>query len=38
LYGGIHYRNAIEAGMAMGRCVARRVTTSIDMKPVPQGE
>ena len=38
LYGGIHFRNAIELGMAAGSCVARRVTSSIDMKPVPQGE
>jgi membrane-associated phospholipid phosphatase len=38
MYGGIHFRNAIELGMKMGRCVAARVTTSIDMKPVPQGE
>lgn len=38
LYGGIHFRYAIEAGMDAGRCIARRVTTSIDMKPVPQGE
>ncbi|MFN8420981.1 MAG: vanadium-dependent haloperoxidase [Anaerolineae bacterium] len=38
LYGGIHFRNAIELGMKMGSCVAGRVTSSIDMKPVPQGE
>jgi hypothetical protein len=38
LYGGIHFREGIEAGLEMGRCVAQRVIRSIDMKPVPQGE
>lgn len=38
LYGGIHFRAGIEDGIRVGRCVSQRVTTTIDMKPVPQGE
>lgn len=38
LYGGIHYRNAIESGMRQGRCVGQRVLTQISLRPLPQGE
>lgn len=27
LYGGIHYRSAIEAGLVQGRCIAERINT-----------
>jgi hypothetical protein len=38
LYGGIHYRTAIENGMRQGRCVGQRVLGYISLRPVPQGE
>jgi hypothetical protein len=38
LYGGIHYRSAIENGMRQGRCVAQRAFQSIRLNPVLQGE
>ncbi|MDZ4764198.1 MAG: vanadium-dependent haloperoxidase [Chloroflexota bacterium] len=38
LYGGIHYRNAIENGKRMGRCITERTLNNIVMLPVAQGE
>ncbi|MDX1992776.1 MAG: vanadium-dependent haloperoxidase [bacterium] len=38
LYGGIHFRTAIENGMRQGRCVGQRVLGYISLRPVPQGE
>ncbi|MBC8171843.1 MAG: vanadium-dependent haloperoxidase, partial [Anaerolineae bacterium] len=37
LYGGIHYRAAIENGMRQGRCVGQRITSWITLSPVSQG-
>lgn len=37
LYGGIHYRAAIENGMKQGRCVGQHVTSWITLNPVLQG-
>jgi hypothetical protein len=38
LYGGIHYRNAIENGKRMGRCITERTLNNIVMLPIAQGE
>lgn len=38
LYGGIHYRTAIENGMRQGRCVGQAVVDNIQLGPIPQGE
>jgi membrane-associated phospholipid phosphatase len=38
LYGGIHYRSAIENGMRMGRCIVEHTLNNIIMRPVSQGE
>lgn len=38
LYGGIHYRAAIELGKAQGRCVAGFVLNNVRLRSVPQGE
>ena len=38
LYGGIHYRAAIENGMRQGRCVGRNVLDYISLRSQPQGE
>lgn len=38
LYGGIHFRAAIENGMDMGRCVALHALDRIIMNQVTQGE
>jgi membrane-associated phospholipid phosphatase len=38
LYGGIHYRTAIENGMRQGRCVGQQVLENIQLGPIPQGE
>jgi hypothetical protein len=38
LYGGIHFRAAIERGMRMGRCVGQNVLEFIRLRPIPQGE
>lgn len=38
LYGGIHYRAAIENGMDMGRCVTNHLLDHIVMNQVTQGE
>ena len=37
LYGGIHYRIAIENGVRQGRCVGRQVIENIRLGPIPQG-
>ena len=37
LYGGIHYRVAIENGLEQGQCVARQVLDNIQLRPIPQG-
>ncbi|MBL8116134.1 MAG: vanadium-dependent haloperoxidase [Anaerolineae bacterium] len=38
LYGGIHYRSAIENGLRQGRCVGRNVLDYISLRSQPQGE
>ncbi|MCA0458897.1 MAG: vanadium-dependent haloperoxidase [Chloroflexi bacterium] len=38
LYGGIHYRAAIENGMRQGRCIGRNVLDYITLRSQPQGE
>ncbi|MEO8393182.1 MAG: vanadium-dependent haloperoxidase [Chloroflexota bacterium] len=38
LYGGIHYRQAIENGLRQGRCVGDSVVNNIQLGPIPQGE
>jgi hypothetical protein len=38
LYGGIHYREAIENGMRMGRCIGQNVLNYVVLRSVPQGE
>jgi membrane-associated phospholipid phosphatase len=38
LYGGIHYRVAIENGMRQGRCVGQQVLENVQLGPIPQGE
>lgn len=37
LYGGIHYRAAIENGLRQGQCVARQVLENVQLRPIPQG-
>jgi hypothetical protein len=37
LYGGIHYRVAIENGVRQGACVAQQVLTNVQLRPIPQG-
>jgi len=38
MYGGIHYREAIENGLRQGRCVGDSVINNIQLGPIPQGE
>ena len=38
LYGGIHYRAAIENGLRQGRCVGQQVLLNIRLRSIPQGE
>lgn len=38
LYGGIHYRSAIENGMRQGRCIADHLLRNIQLNPIAQGE
>jgi membrane-associated phospholipid phosphatase len=38
LYGGIHYRSAIENGMRQGRCIGANLMDNIRLNPVLQGE
>jgi hypothetical protein len=37
LYGGIHYRAAIENGLRQGECVAQQVLANVQLRPIPQG-
>jgi hypothetical protein len=37
LYGGIHYRAAIENGLRQGQCVAQQVLNNVQLRPIPQG-
>ena len=37
LYGGIHYRSAIENGMRQGRCIVEHTLNNIVMRPFSQG-
>jgi hypothetical protein len=37
LYGGIHFRSAIENGVRHGRCVGQRVLSYVSLRPIPQG-
>ena len=38
MYGGIHFRAAIENGMRQGRCIGRNVLDYISLRSQPQGE
>jgi hypothetical protein len=38
LYGGIHYRSAIENGLRQGECIGNYAMGSISLNPVRQGE
>lgn len=38
LYGGIHYRQAIELGMTHGECIGNNVINYVLLRSVPQGE
>lgn len=38
LYGGIHYREAIENGVRMGQCIGQNVLNYVLLRSVPQGE
>jgi hypothetical protein len=37
LYGGIHYREGIEQGLAMGECIGQRALNETIMRPYQQG-
>jgi hypothetical protein len=38
MYGGIHYRAAIENGVRQGRCVGQQVLDNVRLRSIPQGE
>lgn len=38
MYGGIHYRAAIELGLRQGRCVGQAVLNNVRLRSIPQGE
>ena len=38
LYGGIHFRAAIENGVRMGECISQAALDNIVMRPLSQGE
>ncbi|MBL8162936.1 MAG: vanadium-dependent haloperoxidase [Anaerolineae bacterium] len=38
IYGGIHFREAIENGLRQGRCVGRHVLNYVLLRSIPQGE
>ena len=38
MYGGIHFRAAIELGLAQGRCVGQSVLNNVRLRSIPQGE
>jgi hypothetical protein len=38
IYGGIHFREAVENGLRQGRCVGRHVLNYVLLRSIPQGE
>lgn len=38
MYGGIHYREAIENGLRQGQCVGQQILNYVLLRSVPQGE
>lgn len=38
LYGGIHYRIAIENGLRQGQCVGQQILNRVRLRSLPQGE
>lgn len=38
LYGGIHFRPAVENGVRQGRCVAQKLADNLFLNPIRQGE
>ncbi len=38
LYGGIHYRAAIENGLRQGECVGQAILINVRLRTIPQGE
>jgi len=38
MYGGIHYREAIENGLRMGQCIGQNVLNYVLLRSIPQGE
>ena len=38
MYGGIHFRAAIENGLRQGRCVGQQILTNVRLRSIPQGE
>ncbi|MBZ0289291.1 MAG: vanadium-dependent haloperoxidase [Anaerolineae bacterium] len=38
LYGGIHYREAIENGLRSGQCIGQNVLNYVLLRSIPQGE
>ncbi len=38
LYGGIHFRAAIELGLDHGRCIGQTVLSNVRLRSIPQGE
>ena len=38
LYGGIHFREAIENGLRQGQCIGQNVLNYILLRSIPQGE
>jgi membrane-associated phospholipid phosphatase len=38
MYGGIHYRAAIENGLRQGRCVGQSMLNNIRLRSIPQNE
>lgn len=37
MYGGIHFRAAIENGVRQGECVGRQILNNVLLRPIPQG-
>lgn len=38
LYGGIHYRAAIEGGLRQGQCISDNIKNYLQLRSIPQGE
>jgi PAP2 superfamily protein len=38
MYGGIHYREAIENGLRQGQCIGQQVLNYVLLRSIPQGE